>query len=183
MLADRHKRSFLHRIVSSDEKWNFDNPKEDETIETTWLCFNIFIEKNSGCVFSGINLVSSIMNCSNQTKSLLGFSIEHNWWYRAKYSAKNAFTTTSNTRNFSPIYYDVRIEPFQTLIWDVLPISVFSRHCSFRLSIIPIKVFQRNTWLEDTKNWVYWMDSKDDAVSLCCPKDNKKVVDNTLNEI
>jgi len=54
----------------------------------------IFMEKNSYCVFGGISLVSCVMSCSNQTRLLLGLSIEHNWWDWAEHSRKNVPTTT-----------------------------------------------------------------------------------------
>ena len=39
----------------------------------------IFMEKNSCCVFGRISLVSCIMSCSNLMKQLLGLSKQHNW--------------------------------------------------------------------------------------------------------
>ena len=58
----------------------------------------IFMEKNSCCVFGGISLVSCIMSCSNRTKQLLGLSTEHNWWDEVQHSRKNAPTTTPDTK-------------------------------------------------------------------------------------
>ena len=62
----------------------------------------IFMEKNSCCVFGGISLVSCIMSCSNRTKQLLEPSTEHNWWDWVEHSRKSAPTTTPDmTKLFS----------------------------------------------------------------------------------
>ena len=61
------------------------------------LLSQIFMEKNSCCVFGGISLALYIMSCSNQTEQLLGLSTEHNWWDWVEHLRKSAPTTTPDT--------------------------------------------------------------------------------------
>jgi len=84
MLLARHKRkSFLHRIITDDEKLiHYDNLKKRKSwgppdhASTSTAKSNM--EKNSCCVFGGISLVLCIMSCSNRTRPLLGLFTEHN---------------------------------------------------------------------------------------------------------
>jgi len=85
MLLVRHKRKdFLHRIVTSDEKWiHYDNPKKRKSwgspshTSTSIEPSRIFMEKNSCCVFGGISLVSCIMSCKpNETWGSLPNTID-----------------------------------------------------------------------------------------------------------
>ena len=78
MLLARHKRkSFLHRIVTGDEKWiHYDIQRRGNhgnhlamlqhrsQAEYSWK------KTHKTCVFDGISLVSCIMSCSNRTRPL-----------------------------------------------------------------------------------------------------------------
>ena len=62
----------------------------------------IFIGKNSCCVFGGISLVPCIMSCWNRKKQLLGLSTEQNWWDWVEHSRKSApIITPDTTKLFS----------------------------------------------------------------------------------
>jgi len=100
-------------------------------------------EKNSCSVFGEINLVSCIMSCSNRTRPLLRLSTEYNWWdwalkeKRAHYYSRHdkIIFLHDNARLHIAALVETYLETFKG---SSIPPVVFSRHCSFRLPLVPI---------------------------------------------
>jgi len=105
----------------------------------------IFMEKNSCCVFGGISLVSYIMSCSNRTRPLLGL-------YRTQlmrlsralkekrahyYSRHDKIILHDNAGSTTYCGADQNLLR-NTQMGSSTPPVVFSRHCSFRLPLVPI---------------------------------------------
>ena len=161
-------------------KWiHYDNPKKRKSWEppghasTSIAKPNIFMEKNSCCVFSGISLVSCIMSCSNRTRPLLGLSTEHNSWDWALkekrahyYSRHDKIILLHNARSHVATPVKIYLE---TLKWKVLPYPPYSPNIApsdyhlFRLMTHGLSE-QHFTSYEDIKNCIDdWIASKDEA--------------------
>ena len=135
----------------------------------------IFMEKNSCCVFGGISLVSCIMSCSNRTRPLLGSlpntidEIEPS----TQGKTRPLLLQVWGTKLFSCMICSTTCcGAGQNLLRNTqmgssTPSAVFSRHCSFRLPLVPIddawpvwaalhmvwRYQKLYRWLDSLKKW------------------------------
>ena len=102
----------------------------------------MFMEKNSCCVFGGISLVSCIMSCSNETITEALYRTQLMKLSRALKEKRTHYYSRhdkiillhDNARSHVAAPVKTYLE---TLKWEILP-AVFSRHCFFRLLLVPI---------------------------------------------
>jgi len=117
---------------------------------TTWLQHRqpsrIFThKKNSYCVFGGISLVSCIMSCSNRTRPLLG-ALYRTQLMRLSRALKEKRAHYYSRHDKIILLHDnarphvaAPVNLFRnTQMRSSTPSAVFSRHCSFRLLLVPI---------------------------------------------
>ena len=135
----------------------------------------IFVEKNSCCVFGGISLVSCIMSCSNRTKQFgavyrtpLMRLCQAFQKKRAHYSSRHdkVILLRDNVRPHVTLPVKTYLE---TLEWEVLPDPPYSPDIApsdvhlFRLMTHGLSEQHFKSY-ENTKNWVdSWIASKDEA--------------------
>ena len=103
----------------------------------------IFMEKNSCCVFDGISLVYYALLKPNETitgalyrTQLMRLSRalkEKRVHYYSRHDKIILLHDNARPHVAAPV--KTYLETFK---WKVLPSAVFSRHCSFRLSLVPI---------------------------------------------
>ena len=130
----------------------------------------IFMEKNSCCVFGGISLVPCIISCSNRTKPLqlmrLSRAIKEK---RAHYYSRHDIVILLHDNARPHVVAPVKTY-LETLKWEILthqPYSPDIAPSDFHLfrSMTHGLSEQKFTSYENTKN--------SDVVSVCCHKDGK----------